>query len=43
MEILDLKTNLLNQNNYTYNQLTSAFVGSLVTYPINYIPPKCLP
>ena len=43
MEILDLKTNLLNQNNYTHNQLTSTFVGSLITYPINYIHPKCLP
>ena len=43
MEILGLKTNLLNQNNYTNNKLTPEFIGSLVTYPINYTHPKCLP
>ena len=43
MEILGLKTNLLNQNNYTSNKLTPEFIGSLVTYPINYTHPKCLP
>ena len=43
MEILGLKTNLLNQNNYTNNQLTPDFIGSLITYPINYTHPKCLP
>ena len=43
MEILGLKTNLLNQNNYTSNKLTPEFIGSLVTYPINFTHPKCLP
>ena len=43
MEILGLKTNLLNQNDYTNNQLTPDFIGSLITYPINYTHPKCLP
>lgn len=43
MEILGLKTNLLNQNDYANNQLTPDFIGSLITYPINYTHPKCLP
>lgn len=43
MEILDLKTNLLNQNDYNSNKLTPEFIGSLVTFPINYTHPKCLP
>lgn len=33
----------MNQNNYTSNILTPEFIGSLVTYPINYTHPKCLP
>lgn len=43
MEILSLKTNSLNQNNYNKNVLTTEFIGSLVVYPINYINEKCLP
>lgn len=43
MEILGLKTNLLNQNNYNSNLQTPEFVGSLITYPTNYTHPKCLP
>lgn len=43
MEILSLKTNLLNQNNYNTNKQTPEFIGSLVTYPIDYTHPKCLP
>ena len=43
MEILKLKTNSLNQNNYSQNQLTPDFVGTLVVYPINFSHPKCLP
>ena len=43
MEILGLKTNPINQNNYTQNLQTPEFVGSLVTYPIDYVHPKCLP
>lgn len=43
MEILNLKTNSLNQNNYNKNSLTPEFIGSLVTYPINYTNEKCLP
>ena len=42
MEILDLKTNLLNQNNYNKNNLTPEFIGSLVIYPKNYIHEKTL-
>lgn len=43
MEILSLSTNPLNQNNYNKNNLTPEFIGSLVTYPINYTHEKCLP
>ncbi len=43
MEIKSLKTNPLNQNNYNKNALTPEFVGSLITYPINYVDEKCLP
>ena len=43
MEILNLTTNSLNQNNYNKNNLTPEFIGSLVTYPINYTHEKCLP
>ena len=43
MEILNLKTTPLNQNNYSQNQLTPDFVGTLVVYPINFSHPKCLP
>lgn len=43
MEILSLKTNLLNQNNYNTNNQTPEFIGSLITYPIDYTHPKCLP
>lgn len=43
MEIKGLKTQPLNQNNYNNNQLTPEFIGSLVTFPINYTHPKCLP
>ena len=43
MEILGLKTNPINQNNYTQNLQTPEFVGSLVTYPLDYVHPKCLP
>lgn len=43
MEILSLTTNQLNQNNYNTNKQTPEFIGSLVTYPINYTHPKCLP
>ena len=43
MEILGLKTNSLNQNNYSQNLQTPEFVGSLITYPIDYVHPKCLP
>lgn len=43
MEILSLKTNSLNQNNYNINKQTPEFIGSLVTYPIDYTHPKCLP
>ena len=43
MEILNLKTTPLNQNNYSQNLQTPEFVGSLITYPIDYVHPKCLP
>ena len=43
MEILNLKTTFLNQNNYSQNLQTPEFVGSLITYPIDYVHPKCLP
>ena len=43
MEILGLKTNPLNQNNYNKNLQTPEFVGSLIAYPIDYVHPKCLP
>lgn len=43
MEILNLKTNSLNQNNYSKNNLTPEFIGSLVTYPVDYTNEKCLP
>ena len=43
MEILGLKTNPINQNNYTQNLQTPEFVGSLIVYPINFSHPKCLP
>ena len=43
MEILNLKTTSLNQNNYSQNLQTPEFVGSLITYPIDYVHPKCLP
>ena len=43
MEILGLKSQPLNQNNYNNNQLTPEFVGSLIVYPINFSHPKCLP
>jgi len=43
MEILSLKKNSLNQNNYNKNNLTPEFIGSLITYPINYTNEKCLP
>lgn len=43
MEILKLQTNFTNQNNYSQNQLTPDFVGTLVVYPINFSHPKCLP
>lgn len=43
MEILSLQTTPLNQNNYNKNTLTPEFIGSLVTYPINYTHEKCLP
>lgn len=36
MEILNLKTNQLNQNNYNTNKLTPDQIGSLVVYPVNY-------
>ena len=43
MEIKSLKTNPLNQNNYNKNALTPEVVGSLITYPINYVDENCLP
>ena len=43
MEILKLQTNFTNQNNYSQNQLTPDFVGTLVVYPLNFSHPKCLP
>ena len=43
MEILKLQTNFTNQNNYSNNQLTPEFIGSLVVFPINISHPKCLP
>lgn len=43
MEIFNLKTNSLNQNNYNNNKLTPEFIGSLVAYPIDYNNDKCLP
>lgn len=43
MEILSLKTNALNQNNYNKNALTPEFIGSLQVYPINYQSKNCLP
>ncbi|MBR3995186.1 MAG: tail fiber protein [Clostridia bacterium] len=36
MEIKNLKTNPLNQNNYNINKQTPDQVGSLVVYPVNY-------
>lgn len=36
MEIKNLKTNPLNQNNYNINKHTPDQVGSLVVYPVNY-------
>ena len=43
MKLVSLKTNPLNQNNYNRNALTPEFVGSLVIYPVDIIPEKCLP
>ena len=43
MEILGLKTSILNQNNYNNNQLTPEFIGSLIVFPVNCSHPKCLP
>ncbi|MCD8024157.1 MAG: phage tail protein [Candidatus Gastranaerophilales bacterium] len=42
MEIVNLKTNSLNQNNYNNNILTPEFVGSLLIYPVGITPEKCL-
>ena len=36
MEIKNLKTNPLNQNNYNINKQTPDQVGFLVVYPVNY-------
>ena len=38
MEIKNIKTNTLNQNNYNTNKLTPDQVGSLVVYPVDYTP-----
>ena len=43
MKLDSLKTNPLNQNNYNRNALTPEFVGSLVIYPVDITPEKCLP
>nr|DAS73509.1 MAG TPA: tail collar domain [Caudoviricetes sp.] len=43
MEILALKTNLINQNNYNLNKQTPELVGSLIIYPIGFTPDKYLP
>ena len=43
MEIIGLKTSSVNQNYYNQNLQTPEFVGSLITYPIDYVHPKCLP
>ena len=43
MKLVSLKTNPLNQNNYNRNALTPEFVGSLVIYPVDITPEKCLP
>ena len=42
MEILKLKTNALNQNNYNINKHTPDQIGSLVVYPVNYTNENCL-
>lgn len=42
MEILSLKTNPLNQNNYNKNTLTPENIGSLLIYPVGYTPETCL-
>ena len=43
MKLVSLKTNPLNQNNYNRNALTPEFIGSLVIYPVDITPEKCLP
>lgn len=42
MEILSLKTNPLNQNNYNKNKFTPENVGSLLIYPVGFTPETCL-
>lgn len=42
MEILSLKTNPINQNNYSKNALTPENIGSLLFYPVGYTPETCL-
>ena len=42
MEILNLKTKDLNQNEYSTNKLTKNKIGALYTFPIDYTPNDCL-
>ena len=42
MEILNLNTKDLNQNEYSINKLTKNKIGALYTFPINYTPNDCL-
>lgn len=43
MEIKNIKTNTLNQNNYTINKLTPDQIGSLIIYPVSYTHENTLP
>ena len=42
MELLNLLTNEINQNNYHFNKLTRNKIGILYIAPVNMIPEDCL-
>ena len=42
MEIFNLKTKALNQNEYSTNKLRKNKIGALYTFPIDYTPNDCL-
>ena len=42
MEILNLKTNEINQNGYHFNKITKNKIGMIFTAPVDYVPDDCL-